>query len=95
FYVVAPWTTIDPSIPDGEAIQVEERSPSEIARASGWGNPPPPAWNPAFDVTPASRITAWVTDRGVVRPPFSAEFFPDSDPAAGDPAHGREAERFS
>ncbi len=71
FYVVAPWTSFDPSVPDGGAIPIEERGEEEILRASGWtAGDGARAYNPAFDVTPAGLITAWITDRGVLRPPF-------------------------
>jgi methylthioribose-1-phosphate isomerase len=70
FYVVAPVSTIDPATPDGDAIEIEERSPDEVL-AFGMRSAPAgsTARNPAFDVTPAENITAVVTERGVVRPP--------------------------
>ncbi|MEF9876133.1 MAG: S-methyl-5-thioribose-1-phosphate isomerase [Gordonibacter sp.] len=65
FYVAAPTSTIDFSLADGSGIPIEERDPSEVL-------PYPLAgvdvWNPAFDVTPASLITAIVTERGVFAP---------------------------
>lgn len=63
FYVVAPYTTIDPQCPNGEKIPIEERDPNEV-RA---GKAPMDAqvFNPAFDVTPANLITAIVTDKGI------------------------------
>jgi len=63
FYVVAPSSTLDPATPDGSRIPIEERDPAEVSERF-------PARNPAFDVTPASLITAIVTERGVHRPPF-------------------------
>jgi methylthioribose-1-phosphate isomerase len=63
-YVVAPTSTIDPAIPDGAAIPIEERDPAEVSARF-------PARNPAFDVTPASLITAVVTENGVHRPPYA------------------------
>lgn len=71
FYVVAPRTSFDPETPDGASIEIEERDPSEVLSASGWKKSCGAcAFNPAFDVTPADLITAWITDRGVERPPF-------------------------
>jgi methylthioribose-1-phosphate isomerase len=69
-YVLAPSSTVDPATPDGAAIPIEERSPDEV---TGWrGHRAAPegvgAWNPAFDVTPADLVTAFVTDRGVIAP---------------------------
>jgi len=68
FYVAAPRSTFDPASPDGEAIPIEERRPSEITGSLEGSS----AWNPAFDVTPAALITAMVTDCGVLRPPYGA-----------------------
>jgi methylthioribose-1-phosphate isomerase len=64
FYVVAPSSTVDLATPDGEAIPIEERDPAEVSVRF-------PARNPAFDVTPASLVTAIVTEAGVHRAPFS------------------------
>ena len=72
FYVVAPTSTLDSRIPNGDAIPIEERSPEEIRRISDVQLAPAnsPALNLAFDVTPNSLITAIVTEKGVVRPPY-------------------------
>jgi methylthioribose-1-phosphate isomerase len=72
FYVAAPFSTIDPSIPDGRAIPIEERDAREVQELAGQRIVPAtsPARNPAFDVTPAALITAIVTERGVFRPPY-------------------------
>jgi methylthioribose-1-phosphate isomerase len=72
FYVAAPWSTIDPGIPDGRAIPIEERDPREVQEIAGHRITPAasPARNPAFDVTPAALITAIVTERGIFRPPY-------------------------
>ncbi|MBX6378836.1 MAG: S-methyl-5-thioribose-1-phosphate isomerase, partial [Clostridia bacterium] len=71
-YVAAPWSSVDLSTADGSGIPIEERSPDEVRGAAGvrWAPPEVPAWNPAFDVTPAELVTAIVTDRGVARPPL-------------------------
>ncbi len=70
FVVVAPVSTVDLSTPDGAAIEVEFRADEEVARLAG--HPVAPAgtraWNPAFDVTPPSLITAIVTERGLLKP---------------------------
>jgi methylthioribose-1-phosphate isomerase len=63
FYVVAPTSTLDLSTPTGAEIPIEERDPAEVT-------PRFPARNPAFDVTPASLITAIVTEVGVHRAPY-------------------------
>jgi methylthioribose-1-phosphate isomerase len=63
FYVVAPVSTIDTGTPTGAGIPIEERAPTEII-AEG------PAYNPAFDVTPAELVSAIVTERGVLEPPY-------------------------
>jgi len=70
FYVAAPWSTFDGARPDGRSIPVEERDPSEVLEFAGWRTAPAAsrARNPAFDVTPAKFVTAFVTPDGVVRP---------------------------
>lgn len=72
FYVAAPFSTIDPSLPSGNLIPIEERDPGEIRRIGGRLITPEasPVYNPAFDVTPASLIAAIVTERGVFRLPY-------------------------
>lgn len=75
FYVAAPISTLDLSIATGEQIPIEERPSSEILFFQGRRCAPEgvKAWNPAFDVTPATLITAIITERGVVRPPFDGK----------------------
>jgi methylthioribose-1-phosphate isomerase len=72
FYVAAPFSTIDPALPDGTAIPIEERDAREVQELAGHRIVPAgsPARNPAFDVTPAGLITAIITERGVFRPPY-------------------------
>jgi methylthioribose-1-phosphate isomerase len=72
FYVAAPFSTVDLATPDGKAIPIEERDEAEVLTFAGRRIAPEgvPARYPAFDVTPASLITAIVTERGLVRPPF-------------------------
>lgn len=73
FYVAAPATTFDPDSPTGADIEIELRSPAELSSAGRVtiADPALPAWNPAFDVTPERFITAFITDRGIVHPPFA------------------------
>ncbi len=69
FYVAAPSSTLDLSLPDGEAIPIEERDPKEITEFGGVVIAADvPAFNPAFDVTPARFITGIITERGVFLP---------------------------
>jgi methylthioribose-1-phosphate isomerase len=72
FYVAAPFSTVDLDTPSGESVVIEDRDPREVTEPLGVPFAPEgtPAFNPAFDVTPAELVTAIVTDRGVVRPPF-------------------------
>src|SRR5512143_1011062 len=72
FYVAAPESTIDRSLADGAGIPIEERNPDEVREVGGrlLTVPYVEVRNPAFDVTPASYITAIITERGVCRPPF-------------------------
>ncbi len=62
FYVAAPRTTFDPTTPDGGAIPVEQRPAAEIL--GSWAPQGARAANPAFDVTPAELVTAYLTDAG-------------------------------
>ena len=71
FYVAAPISTFDLSIPDGEHIPIEERSAAEVTHLQGVRIAPDVhAAHPAFDVTPARYIAAIFTERGVARPPY-------------------------
>lgn len=71
FYVAAPSSTFDLSLSCGEKIPIEQREREEIA--AGFGRQTVPdgvdVYNPAFDVTPSSLITALITERGVVHNP--------------------------
>ncbi len=73
FYVAAPWSTIDLATASGDAIPIEERPPSEVTHHGGKQLTPVGVGvcNPAFDVTPARYVTAIVTERGVLRAPYS------------------------
>ncbi len=72
FYVAATWNAIDRATPDGASIPIEQRAAVEVL-GTGPGAPSADTavWNPAFDITPASLITAIITERGVLRPPFA------------------------
>ena len=72
FYTALPSSTIDLSIPDGSHIPVEQRDGQEVACFAGVQTGPlgVQTWNPAFDVTPHDLLTAVITERGVLRPPF-------------------------
>jgi methylthioribose-1-phosphate isomerase len=74
FIVAAPLSTLDPEMADGAGIVIEERDGDEVRRLAGQPLAPEQVavYNPAFDVTPASLITAIVTERGVIRPPNTA-----------------------
>jgi methylthioribose-1-phosphate isomerase len=71
FYVAAPISTLDLSIPSGDHIPIEERSADEVTHLAGIRiSPDVPAAHPAFDVTPARFIAAIITERGLARAPF-------------------------
>jgi methylthioribose-1-phosphate isomerase len=73
FYVCAPWSSIDHATPNGEAIVIEQRAPSEVRSVAGVLTAPADVdvRNPAFDITPAALITGVVTDKGLYRAPYS------------------------
>lgn len=71
FYTALPSSTIDMSIPDGSYIPVEQRSGDEVSNFAGAQTGTVPTWNPSFDVTPHSLLTAAITERGILRPPFA------------------------
>jgi methylthioribose-1-phosphate isomerase len=72
FYVAAPVSTFDLSIPDGESIPIEERSAAEVTHLQGIRIAPDVhAAHPAFDVTPARYIAAIFSERGVARAPYN------------------------
>ena len=71
FYIAAPVSTFDLSIPDGDHIPIEERSAAEVTHLQGVRIAPDVhAAHPAFDVTPAKYISAIFTERGVAHPPY-------------------------
>jgi methylthioribose-1-phosphate isomerase len=72
FYVAGPLSSFDPAARDGSAIRIEQRPAGEVLRVGATPVAPDVAvWNPAFDVTPARLVTAFVTDAGILRPPFA------------------------
>jgi methylthioribose-1-phosphate isomerase len=84
FYVVAPVSTIDARTASGADITIEERDAGEITSFASTRTAPDStaARNPAFDVTPAHLITAIVTERGVLRAPYSSGIAAMTQPAA-------------
>ncbi len=72
FFVAAPSSTLDTSLSNGSLIPIEERADEELTTIEGVRIAPKdcPVWNPAFDITPASLITAIVTESGVFREPY-------------------------
>ena len=75
FYVAAPTSTIDLSLEHGDAIPIEQRDSNEVTMLAGRRIAPEGvvAAHPAFDVTPAALVTAIITERGVVYPPFAEQ----------------------
>lgn len=73
FYVAAPLSTIDAVIESGDEIPIEERKAEELTHINGLRIVPEgvPVMNPAFDVTPNRYITAIITEKGLLHPPFS------------------------
>jgi methylthioribose-1-phosphate isomerase len=74
FYVAAPLSTVDRSLPSGDRIPIEERSTDEVVIVGGHRIAPEgvPARYIAFDVTPAAHIAAIFTEKGVARAPYAA-----------------------
>jgi methylthioribose-1-phosphate isomerase len=73
FFVAAPISTLDLTIPDGSRIPIEERSAAEVTHIHGVRVAPAgiDVKNPAFDVTPNRYVNAIITEKGVARAPFS------------------------
>ncbi|HEV8148236.1 MAG TPA: S-methyl-5-thioribose-1-phosphate isomerase [Bryobacteraceae bacterium] len=73
FYVAAPVSTFDLTLTSGEQIPIEQRAAAEVTHVFGVAVAPDGIGveNPAFDVTPARYVTAIITERGVVRPPYA------------------------
>ena len=75
--MVAPYTTLDLGCQRGQDIPVEHRAPQEVkgAQEIQWAPDLSNAYNPAFDVTPANLVTAFVLDQGVYRMSNKADYF--------------------
>lgn len=73
FYVAAPTSSIDHKLAVGSQIPIEERADDEITQGLGKRTAPAgvKCYNPAFDVTPAELVTALITEKGILRPPFA------------------------
>ncbi len=76
FYVAVPLSTIDMNIENGDEIPIEEREGEEIAHFNGSKVAPKKVetYNPAFDITPHKYITAFITEEGIIEPPFEENF---------------------
>jgi methylthioribose-1-phosphate isomerase len=74
FYCAAPSSTIDRAFETGARIPIEQRPAEEVTTIAGRRVVPAGAevWNPAFDITPAPLVAGYLTDRGLVHPPFAA-----------------------
>lgn len=77
FYIAAPTSTVDLKVKTGAEIPIEERRPEEVIYFHGVRVVPKgvKVFNPAFDVTPARYITAFITERGVVKPGELSKLF--------------------
>ncbi len=73
FYVVAPVSSFDLKIKNGRDIPIEQRKPEEITMPFGFRIAPRrvKVYNPAFDVTPAAYVSAIITEKGILKPPYS------------------------
>lgn len=73
FYVAGPISTIDLETATGEDIPIEERAGEEITHAFGLQTAPDQVkvYNPAFDITPNELVTGIITEKGILRPPYT------------------------
>ena len=73
FYVAAPFSSVDLSVKSGFEIPIEERDPAEIRHGLGKciALEEVKVYNTAFDITPASYVSAVITERGIARKPYS------------------------
>jgi len=73
FYVACPSSTVDMETPSGRDIPIEERDPEEVRNfgARRTGPEEVKVWNPAFDVTPHELVAGLITEKGILRPPYS------------------------
>ncbi len=86
FYVAAPSSTFDPELARGDLIPIEQRAEAEVLEVGGRRQAPAGAraWNPAFDVTPAALVTAYITERGIVRCRGGRLVWPEAETPAGE-----------
>lgn len=72
FYVAVPLSSFDLDLENGDLIPIEEREPEEVLSFAGHlvGPEGVNAYNPAFDITPAQYISALITEKGVLTPPY-------------------------
>lgn len=72
FYVAAPYSTIDLNMKNGKSIVIEERNEEEVTQGFGKRTAPRgiKVYNPAFDVTPTKYVSGFITEKGIVKPPF-------------------------
>jgi len=72
FYVACPTSTLDMMLASGGEIEIEERAATEITHVKGQQITPDgtPVFNPAFDITPAEYVSAIITERGIIYPPY-------------------------
>ncbi|MEX0680282.1 MAG: S-methyl-5-thioribose-1-phosphate isomerase [Balneolales bacterium] len=73
FYIAAPLSSIDMNVKSGDSIPIEMRSEHELRKVGQYMTAPnqTPAYNPAFDITPYQLITAFITEKGVVKPDYA------------------------
>jgi methylthioribose-1-phosphate isomerase len=85
FYVAAPFSTIDMKLASGIQIPIEQRETVEMTHIEGIRVAPEdvPVLNPAFDITPGELVTAFITEQGVIEPPYETTLA----------QHARQAER--
>jgi len=74
FYVALPASTYDPATPTGAAVEIENRAANEVTAITGAQGQSvtvthAPAYNPAFDVTPAALVSGYITDAGIIHTP--------------------------
>jgi methylthioribose-1-phosphate isomerase len=76
FYVAAPFSTIDFDLASGSQITIEERDPTEISNVNDTAICAEGAefYNPAFDITPASLISAIITEKGAINPDLLIDY---------------------
>ena len=70
--MAAPLSTIDLTLASGDLIPVEERDPREVSHFGDKAIGPSgvQAANPAFDITPGKYVTAIITEKGIIKPPY-------------------------